>query len=380
MTRVHVTFSERTAWDRRRNRLSLRRAEREAAGRPLVDLTESNPTRCGLSPTGVGLGAVDLYEPEARGLAVAREAVAAWYGRGVEPADVVLTAGTSEAYGFLIKLLCEPGEAVLVPRPSYPLFDFLAGLEGVVPRPYLLRPDGRFGLDPTQLVGSLTAHARAVLVVSPGNPTGCYLSGEDERWLGELCAERGLALVVDEVFGTPERSVTRHDWPCLCFALSGLSKAVGLPQLKLAWCVVRGPRALRDEALARLELVADTYLSVGSPVQRAAPELLALSAPFRRRVAERCAANRAALARARPAAAAWDLLEAEAGWSAVLRVPDEPDEESRCLALLERGIVVHPGYFFDFPQGAHLVLSLLEEPAVFAAAAAVLAKDLEKTS
>jgi aspartate/methionine/tyrosine aminotransferase len=344
-----VALSNRTAWNREPNALSLRRAELERAGRRLIDLTVSNPTEAGLSPRGVGLPAVDVYAPEPLGLRTAREAVARWLG--CAPEQVVLSASTSEAYAWLFKLLCNPGDEVLVPAPCYPLLDHLAQLEDVALRRYPLRYDGRWSTDAHALEGS--PRTRAVVAVSPGNPTGTYLAPDEARAL----SERGWPLIVDEVFADPARSVMRQKLPGVAFGLGGLSKAAGLPQLKLAWTAVQGP----SEVLERLELIADTYLSVSSPVQAAAQSLLQLD--FRARVAERCATNRAQLQRLDPS---WTLLNADAGWTAVLRVPEHPGEEERCLALLERGVVVHPGYFYDFPSGAHLVLSLLPETQVFA--------------
>jgi aspartate/methionine/tyrosine aminotransferase len=325
--------------------LSLRRAELEREGRDLVDLTVSNPTEVGLSATGVSLPSVDVYAPDPLGLPAAREAVAAWLG--CAPENILLCASTSEAYAWLFKLLCDPGDEVLVPAPCYPLLDPLAQLEGVSLRRYPLRYDGRWNID------AVEGEAKAVVAVSPGNPTGTYLSRLEAERLSRW------PLIVDEVFADPSRSVMRMNLPGLTFALGGLSKAAGLPQLKLAWMAVNGPR----EVFERLELIADTYLSVNSPVQHLAARLLC--GDFRARVAQRCAQNRALLQKQLPAS--WSLLEAEGGWSAVLRVPEHPDEETRCLELLERGVVVHPGYFYDFPSGAHLVLSLLPTPEVFEA-------------
>jgi aspartate/methionine/tyrosine aminotransferase len=241
-----------------------------------------------------------------------------------------------------------------VPAPCYPLLEHLGQLEGVTLERYPLRYDGRWNVDP------LESTAKAIVAVSPGNPTGTYLSAAEAHAL----AARGVPLIVDEVFADPERSVLRMNLPGVTFALGGLSKAAGLPQLKLAWLAVNGP----PEVFERLELIADTYLSVNGPVQHAAAALL--QTDFRARVAERCAQNRACLKNLEPG---WTLLDSEGGWSAVLRVPELPDEETRCLALLERGLAVQPGYFYDFPAGAHLVLSLLPQPEEFARGVALLA-------
>jgi alanine-synthesizing transaminase len=376
-------FSARTRWDLSANRLNAAlEAKRRGGASRVLDLTESNPTRAGLAApadllAGLGHSASLLYEPAPFGLRGAREAVAADHGRrgrDVDPDRILLTASTSEAYAFLFKLLCDPGDEVLVPRPGYPLFEYLANLESVRVSPYALEYDGRWHLNASALAGAVTPRTRAVVVVNPNNPTGAFLKQDELLALEAFCAERGLALVSDEVFADyaftddPQRaeSVAR-DGPALAFSLGGLSKSCALPQLKLAWCVVSGPEALRREAWSRLEVVADTYLSVSTPVQHAAPALLArreeLQAPVRARIASNLAGLRARLAGASPAS----LLEPEGGWSAVLRVPATMPEEEIVLRLLDdHDVLVHPGYFFDFPREAYLVLSLLPQPAVFA--------------
>ncbi len=375
-------FSARTRWDLSTNRLSATVEAKRRSGAHVLDLTESNPTRAGLAAPPDLLASLTrraslLYEPAPFGLAAARAAVAADYARrgfAVGPDRILLTAGTSEAYAFLFKLLCDPGDEVLVPRPGYPLFDYLAHLESVRTVPYASGHDGEWHLSPSTLSDAAGPRTRAVVVVSPNNPTGAFLKRDELAALEAFCAERGLALVVDEVFadyafGDDPRRVpcVARDGPALAFALGGLSKSCALPQLKLAWCAIAGPLALRREAWARLEVVADTYLSVSTPVQHAAPDLLArreeLQAPVRARLAGNLAALRARLGSRSPAS----LLEPEGGWYAVLRVPATVPDEERVVRLLEeRDVLVHPGYFFDFPRDAHLVLSLLPEPAVFA--------------
>ena len=351
---------------------------------PYVDLTLSNPTAAGLpyESTRILAALSDAgalrYQPHPRGLPAAREAVAEYCG-GIDPERVVLTASTSEAYSWLFKLLCDPGDEVLVPEPSYPLFGYLAALESVRTVPYALRWDGEWHLDPAAL--KFSDRTRAVLVVSPGNPTGAYLKAGERDALARACAAHGCALICDEVFADyaygPDarraRSVAAFD-DVLSFALSGLSKVAGLPQLKLAWCVAGGPGSA--EALRRLELIADTYLNVSTPVQIAARELLATRHAFQRAVLDRVARNRAALLGARGGNAPWDALSAEGGWSAVLSVPRSPSEEEWALAVLDQGALVHPGYFFDFPEGAHLVVSLLPEPAQFDRGVAALVRAL----
>jgi alanine-synthesizing transaminase len=378
---MRAMFSSRTRFDLRPNRLALAREAKRQTGTPVLDLTESNPTRVGLPyPGDLLLPLADRaalrYEPAAPGSLLARQAVAEDHARRgvrIEPDRLLLTASTSEAYAFLLKLLCDPGDAILVPHPGYPLFDFLAAVESVRVDAYPLEYDRRWRVDVAALREKVTPETRAVVVVSPNNPTGSFLRKEERAAIEDLCAERGLALISDEVFAdfalqeVPDRAFSlARGGPALAFALGGLSKSCALPQVKLGWIAVSGPEALRSEARSRLELVADTFLSVSTPVQVAAPTLLRrlpeLQAPIRARLAH----NHAELA-ARVADSPATLLDTEAGWSAVLRVPATLSEEERVLRLLEEhDVLVHPGYFFDFPSEAYLVLSLLPEPGAFA--------------
>ena len=385
------TFSERTRFDLRPNRLAERLAARRAAGARILDLTLTNPTRAGLSDAAgllepLARDEARRYDPAPFGLEAARAAVARDFERrGVPlaPERIALQASTSEAYAFLFKLLCDPGDEVLVPRPGYPLFEFLAALESVGVRSYPLVHDGDWHVDLPALRAAVTPRTRAVVVVSPGNPTGSFLKQGELDALDALCAERGLALVSDEVFAdfalrddAGRAPSAARDGEALAFTLGGLSKSCGLPQLKLAWTAVTGPERLRAGALERLELVADTFLSVSTPVQVAAPALLGriaeLQAPIRARVAGNLRELRSLLAAPSPVS----LLEPEGGWSAVLRVPATASEEERVLRLLDaRDVLVHPGYFFDFPAEAYLVLSLLTPPADFREGAARVLAD-----
>jgi aspartate/methionine/tyrosine aminotransferase len=368
-------FSRRIPSDLEPNALARARA---AAGPDVADLTGSNPTDCGLDvdadlllaladPRGI------RYEPDPLGLRSAREAVAAYYaghGVAVDPGRVVLTASTSEAYAFLFRTLCDPGDAVLVPVPSYPLFEHLAALDAVRAVPWPLDPhaDWRPRLDPG---AARRERARAAIVVHPNNPTGSVVSPEAADALELGCREAALALVVDEVFlDYPLAEGDRFDTfasrgAALTFTLGGLSKCVGLPQLKLGWIVVGGPVPLASEALRRLEFVADSYLSVGTPVQLALPALLREGRRRREAILARCRRNLAAL----DAACAGTPLTLErpaGGWSATLRYPAIEDEEAFALRLLEEGIVaVQPGYFFDFPGRGRIVVSLLTPEAAF---------------
>lgn len=383
-------FSARTAFARSPNALAEVLAERKARGLPLYNLTETNPTRVGLpvpEPTLLAHPEALRYTPESLGLLSARRAVAghlARRGAVVSAEHLVLSASTSEAYGWLFKLLCEPGDNVLVPVPGYPLLDYLTRLEGVEARGYRLPGVHGFGLDVGAVAAARDARTRAVVVVNPGHPTGHFLGEGELEALGAWCARTGLALVVDEVFSDfawdeePGRveSVVGRVLPMPTFCLSGLSKVAGLPGLKLGWLHVGGPAALRDEALARLELVADTYLPVNTPVQLALPALLAHAPRFQQALLARVRENRRQLLQARPRGACWDVVPAHGGWSSVVRMPLEPGEEATCLALLEAGVAVQPGYFYDFTGGAFLVLSLLPPPEVFAAALGPLTRVL----
>ena len=373
-------FSKRTRWDLRPNRLSRLLQEKRAAGGRVIDLTETNPTRAGLRCPEellalLGQATGGRYDPSPFGIQPAREAVAADFERRgvkVAPDRIVLTASTSEAYGFLFKLLCDPGDEILVPRPGYPLFEYLGALDGVGVRGYPLHHDGSWRIDLDALRAAFSHRTRAIVVVTPGNPTGAYMTAEEGDALETLAAEGGIALICDEVFsdfdltGARRRPSLAHDGPALAFSLGGLSKSCGLPQLKLAWTAVSGPADERREALERLEVVADTYLSVSTPVQVATPEILArvdeLQAPIR----ERTRLNLESLSARLDARSPATLLKPEGGWSAVLRVPATLSEEERVTRLLEeRDVHVHPGYFFDFPREAYLVVSLLPDPAVF---------------
>ncbi|HEY7185699.1 MAG TPA: pyridoxal phosphate-dependent aminotransferase [Vicinamibacterales bacterium] len=349
-------------------------------GTPVIDLTASNPTRVGIAYPPDLLSALSAeralhYEPHPLGLASARKAVADDFARrGVEvdPGGIVLAASTSEAYTWVFKLLCDPGTSVLVPQPSYPLFEHLTRLESVRAVPYNLTYHGRWEID-FESVAAAPDDTKALLLVSPNNPTGSYVSPSEATRLADLCRERGWAIVADEVFAEypveaqqPATEIVR-DRAVLSFTLGGASKALGLPQVKVAWMLVNGPRVARDEALAGLELIADTFLSVGTPVQVALPDLFARAAVVRRAIQDRIAAN---ITRAREVARRYvscDLLTVEGGWSAVIRVPAVRAEDAFVIDLLRREhILVHPGYFFDFPHEAFLIVSLLPPEDVFA--------------
>ncbi|BDU76695.1 pyridoxal phosphate-dependent aminotransferase [Mesoterricola sediminis] len=345
-------------------------------GLPFIDLTATNPTRCGFAyPEAEILAALAApgtlaYHPDPRGSRTAREAVAAWHGQGLDPEDLVLAASTSEAYGWLFKLLCDPGDEVLVPSPSYPLFHWLATLEGVEARPVPALAFGRWQVDFQALEAAAGPRTRAVVVVHPNNPTGQFLTTSEWEGLLAFCAARGLALLVDEVFvdyaleppadrlgsalGTPAP-------PCPVFVLSGLSKIAALPQIKLGWVAARGAGA--RALLEPLTFLADQYLSVSASAQAAAADLLRLAPGIQAGLKARLRRNLAALDAALAGRPALTRAPVEGGWAAVLRIPAlEPGEACALRLLREAGVLVHPGHFFDIPGDGHLVVSLLPEP------------------
>jgi len=389
-------FSSRIKWDLTANRLTGLLAAKRAAGQPILDLTESNPTRVGLHTAGEllldHLASPDslTYEPLPRGLERARGAVAAYYAQRrleVSSAGIHLTASSSEGYSWLFKLLADQGEAVLVPQPSYPLFDFLATLEGVRLIPYQLRYYHHLGwrIDFESIADALTTDVRAIILVTPNNPTGSFVKKDELARLNQLCQQHHLALIVDEVFSDyaigddPQRveSLVGND-QSLTFVLSGLSKVLALPQMKLGWIVTCGPPALVDEAIERLDLIADTFLSAGAPVQHALPAWLNQRPLIQRAILDRLRTNLDCLAN-HPQLDPHRLLRCEGGWYATLEIPRYIPEDELILRLLEQeNLLVHPGYFFDFEREAFLVISLLPAPEIFSSALPRLFSCLEK--
>jgi aspartate/methionine/tyrosine aminotransferase len=376
-----VTLSARVPADLGSNRLALAVRRARAAG-PLLDLTESNPTRAGfeypadlLAPLAHPRGL--LYEPSPLGLLEARRAVAGEYerkGLSIDPRRIVLTASTSEAYSLLFKLLADAGDDVLVPRPSYPLYEHLTRLDAVVTVPYDLEYHDGWTLDVGSLERAITSRTRALLVVSPNNPTGSFVKRSELERLRKIGADRQIAIIADEVFDDYElqsgaaaaagRVLDSCD--ALAFSLGGLSKSAGLPQIKLGWMALGGPDALVERALERLELICDTYLSVSTPVQAAAPELIERSATLRAQIKARTNANYRTLAERTARFPACGMLRAEGGWYGVLRVPSMDSEEDLAVALVEQsGVLAHPGYFFDFPRESYLIVSLLPPEQAF---------------
>jgi aspartate/methionine/tyrosine aminotransferase len=376
-----MKLSSRLRWDSPPNAIAKALAARRRAGAEILDLTESNPTAAGFSyPAQAILEALAdpaalRYEPAPAGLEQARDAVVEYYARRGFRAGrerILLTASTSEAYAYLFKLLTDPGDEVLVPRPSYPLFEYLGAMERVKTAPYPLAYHDGWFVDFDVLEAAVTPATRAIVVVNPNNPTGSFLKrGELER-LHRLCRERALSLISDEVFADyafgedPERVATLADnRETPAFSMSGLSKAAGLPQMKLGWIVLSGPEREQARAAAALEWIADTYLSVSTPVQRAAASLLRVGEQVQHQIKARTAGNLAALTEA-VRGTSLTALGVEGGWYATLRVPGVLSEEEWVTTLLEKdGLLVQPGYFYDFGSEAFLVLSLLTEPALF---------------
>jgi alanine-synthesizing transaminase len=374
-------FAERTNWNFAPNRLGEALVRHRASGKPLLDLTVSNPTLSGFVFDADAL-LVALwnpesrrYDPEPQGLEVARRAVAAYYaarGGGVAIADIFFTASTSEAYSYVFRTICNSGDELLIPAPSYPLFGFLADIQDVKLVRYPLVYDHGWQIDFHGLEHAITKRSRGVIVVNPNNPTGHFVRPADLQKLNEICGARKLALIADEVFldfalGDAMPLSLATNTPALTFTMSGLSKICGLPQMKVAWLLVSGPEDLKRETLKRLELIADTYLSVSTPVQLATPRFLELRGDFQTQLMARVRENLAALDRQLAAHTTCSRLEIEGGWYAVLRTPVTRSDDDLALDLLEeKSVYVHPGHFYDFPGDGYLVVSLIAAPQEFA--------------
>ena len=370
-------FSARTGWDVRESGFAKAIREARAAGRRLIDLTVSNPTVCGLEYDVEGIleplrdVRAMTYDPDPRGMRSAREAVAGYYvnhGAVVDPDSVVMTTSTSEGYGYLFRLLCDAGDEVLVAQPSYPLFDFLADLEDVKLRPYPLFYDYGWWIDFAELERRIGSRTKAIVVVHPNNPTGHGTKAAERARLEEICSRHGLALIVDEVFldypiaaDGEMRSFAVGPHPVLTFVLSGMSKISGLPQMKVGWIVGLGPEAVRREAMGRLEVIADTFLSMNAPVQLALPVWLAGRGGIQRQILERVRENYLAAVES-----GVEVLRLEAGWSAVLRLPQMSSEGEMADRLLrELGVVVHPGSFYGIAETGRVVVSLIGQAGEF---------------
>ncbi len=373
-------FADRTSWNLNPNRLSRALDLYRASGKPLLDLTVSNPTGCGFDYDREAIlealanPAALVYEPASKGHEPARRAVAAYYAaRQVEISidDIILTASTSEAYSFVFRALCNFGEEILVPEPSYPLFGFLADIHDVKLVCYPLIYDHGWQIDFHALEKAITSRSRAVIVVNPNNPTGHFVKAGEIARLNEICSARGMALIADEVFldfalGAESPASFAANAGALTFTMSGLSKISGLPQMKAAWLVSSGPTASKAQALARLEVIADTYLSLSAPIQHAIPTFLSQRRAFQQQLMPRVRNNLAELGRLLSQQKSCVCLEIEGGWYAVLRVPVTRSDEDLAIDLLTtKGVYVHPGHFYDFASDGYLVVSLITPEQIF---------------
>jgi alanine-synthesizing transaminase len=389
-------FSQRTNWKLSPNKYTRTLEEMRASGGSFADLTISNPTQCGLQYDAQAILTAFQnpkslsYEPEAKGLLAARKEVARYYredhGVAVDPESLLLTTSTSEAYSYVFRLLCDPHDEILVPKPSYPLFDFLGDLQDVSLIPYSLEYAHGWFLDSHSLIRALTPRTRAVLLVHPNNPTGSYVKAEEAQRLNGLCRERNLALIVDEVFldyplSDRPRETFAANQNSLTFTLSGLSKIAALPQMKVAWVATTGPESLARPALDRLEIIADTYLSLNSPTQWAFPALFEQRRTLQPQLLERIRGNWAHLKSLVNDGSSCELLDTEGGWYAVLRTSGNRSDEDLAIELLQKAqVLVHPGHFYDFPSDAYLVVSLITPTESFRSGMARVLKFLSGTS
>lgn len=378
-----MRFSARTSWNTEETDLARAWRRRRASGLPVADLTASNPTRCGFSYPADLLNALASpqaldYDPQPRGSLAARQVICAYYaahGAALDPAQIVLTTSTSEAYSYLFRLLCDPGTEVLVPQPGYPLFDFLAQLDDVRLKPAPLVYDHGWQIDFAELRRAMTAQTRAIVLVHPNNPTGHFTKPWEAAELAGLCREFDLSLIADEVFldysfeaNPPTFASGLEGVPV--FVVSGLSKIAALPQMKAAWIVATGPE--NSSALDRLEVIADTFLSMNAPVQCALPGWLQGRAVLQGQIMARVNANLAELDRQLAHLPAVQRLKTEGGWYAILRIPALQPDEQTVLTLLDHGVWVHPGYFFGMPESGWLVVSLLPPESEFRAGVTTL--------
>jgi len=366
-------FASRTNWNLKPNRLAEALERHKASGRRLLDLSASNPTECGFRYDAAAImrslcaPASLQYHPDPKGLKSARQAVSDYYaenGEQVSIDDLILTASTSEAYSFIFRLLCNPGDEILIPTPGYPLFDFLADVNDVQLIRYPLFYDHGWHIDMHALKQAITPRTRGVIVVHPNNPTGHFTKAEETAQLNQICSANQMAIIADEVFldfslGAPQKSFVGNAG-ALTFTMSGISKISGLPQMKFAWLAVNGTEAKRREALARLEMIADTYLSLNAPIQLAAPTLLKQRIAFQQQITVRVRKNLLELDAQLEEKQGVGRLIVEGGWYAVLRVPATRPDEELALELLEKhDVYLHPGHYYDFPSDGYLVVSLI---------------------
>jgi alanine-synthesizing transaminase len=369
----HLMFASRTDWNLKPNRLAEALERHKSSGRRLLDLSASNPTECGFKYDAPAImrslcaPASLQYRPDPKGLKSARHAVSDYYaerGERVTIDDLILTASTSEAYSFVFRLLCNLGDELLIPTPGYPLFDFLADVNDIKLVRYPLFYDHGWHIDMHALKQAITPRTRGTIVVHPNNPTGHFTKAEEIAKLNQICSAHQMAIIADEVFldfslGSEQKSFVTNTG-ALTFTMSGISKISGLPQMKFAWLVVSGPEAERREALARLEMIADTYLSLNAPIQLAAPILLRQRVAFQQQLMARVRVNLAQLDSQLAKKQHVSRLAVEGGWYAVLRVPATRSDEDLAIELLEKQeVYLHPGHFYDFPKDGYLVVSLI---------------------
>ena len=367
-------FADRTSWNLTTNRLAKALSQHRARGRSLFDLTVSNPTECGFVYDNDAIlqalsnPAATIYQPEPRGMATTRRAIAEYYaarGCDVSAEDILLTTSTSEAYSFVFRLLCNPGDELLIPAPSYPLFDFLADIQDVKLIRYPLFYDHGWAIDFHALEQTITPRTRGVIVVHPNNPTGHYTNSTAMKHLNDICSAKKMAIIADEVF--LDFSLTEGSHPSfaancetLTFTMSGLSKIAGLPQMKAAWLITSGAEPWKSQACERLEVIADAYLSMNAPIQLALPSFLQQRTGFQKQLIARVRGNLRELDRQIAAQKSCSRLEVEGGWYVVLRVPATRSDEDLAVDLLESSdVYVHPGHFYDFPSDGYLIASLI---------------------
>ncbi|HEV7674264.1 MAG TPA: pyridoxal phosphate-dependent aminotransferase [Candidatus Angelobacter sp.] len=369
----HLMFAARTNWNLKPNRLAEALERHKSSGRRLLDLSASNPTECGFKYDAPAImralcaPASLQYHPDSKGLNSARQSVSDYYaehGEWVSVDDLILTASTSEAYSFIFRLLCNAGDELLIPTPGYPLFDFLADVNDVKLIRYSLFYDHGWHIDVHALKQAITPRTRGIIVVHPNNPTGHFTKLGETAQLNQICAEHRIAIIADEVFLDFSLDARQKSFAAnagaLTFTMSGISKISGLPQMKFAWLAVSGPQDIKREALARLEMIADTYLSLNAPIQLAAPVLLRTRAPFQQQIMDRVRNNLAELDLQLARNPHVSRLAVEGGWYVVLRIPaTRPDEELAIGLLDKHDVYLHPGHFYDFPGDGYLVVSLI---------------------
>lgn len=373
-------FSSRTNWDLSPNPLTRLLKEKQRAKIHILNLTQSNPTKCGFEYPEVCISkaltqpSIFSYNPHPKGLLEARKAIADYYQRQdvhTDPEQIFLTASTSEAYSFIFRLIANPGDSVLVPRPSYPLFDFLADINDIELKPYALTYDHDWYLDRDSILKAITPQTKAILIVNPNNPTGSYIHGNEAGELIRNAKKYNLAIISDEVFfdynfhPTPAQSFARTS-EVLTFTLNGLSKLAALPQMKVAWVIVNGPSSILSKAIERLEVITDNFLSVGTPIQLALPKILKIYPNLQNQIKRRLELNRQFLKEEIVRHPTCEYLHAQGGWYAILKVPKVYSDDDWSLSILEKeNVLVHPGHFYHFDQDGYLVMSLIPPPKDF---------------